>query len=165
MKSPAIAHATDSAFPPAYFADARQDVGDCLLLSMTMNASPPRPRFNLEQAAPDGRGDTERRRDSSTTFGVRRLRCPRVELSRAGDMDGGRKVHGRPDPWILNEKGSRRLIGRRLNWSLTIRCRMKWKPVESAPSMLSHQMIGNPKLLTRCARGSKRKCSGRPSRS
>ena len=70
-----------SSFAPADFADAGEDVGDRLLLSVMMHA---RARFrrHLEQAAPDDRRYAERRRDGGATFRARRLRCSRIEFSR-----------------------------------------------------------------------------------
>jgi hypothetical protein len=37
--------------PPANFTDSRQDVGDCLLFAMMVDARPS-PRFDLKQSAP-----------------------------------------------------------------------------------------------------------------
>src|SRR5476649_2858634 len=54
------ARAKFSCCAPAHFADAGEDVGDRLLLSVMMN-SRPRFRFHLEQAAPDRRGNAQRR--------------------------------------------------------------------------------------------------------
>ena len=81
---------------PAYFADARQDVCDRLLLSVMVNSCT-RSRFYLERTAPDCRSDAQCRRDSRTTFGAWRLGRSGIELSRADDMDGCRCTHGVPD--------------------------------------------------------------------
>lgn len=56
-----------ASFAPADFADAGEDVSDRLLLSMMMD-SRPRSRLHLEQSAPDGRCNAERRRDGGATF-------------------------------------------------------------------------------------------------
>jgi len=75
-----------SLFAPADFADAGEDVGDRLLLSVMMD-SRPRSRLYFEQAAPDCRRDAERGRDSGATFGARRLSCALIEFSRADDVN------------------------------------------------------------------------------
>jgi hypothetical protein len=59
---------------PTDLANAREDVGDRLLLSVMVNAGPrsrfhgPRSRFHLEQAAPDGGCNAERGGDSGAPF-------------------------------------------------------------------------------------------------
>src|SRR3984957_782544 len=58
-----------SSFAPANFTDTRENVRDRLLFPVMMNACPG-PWFHLEQPAPDGRRDTEGRRDRGTTLGT-----------------------------------------------------------------------------------------------
>jgi len=74
MKSPAFARDRFASLAPADLTDAGENVGDRLLFAVMMN-----PRSgawcHLEQATPNGRCDTERRRDSGAAFGARRLRC------------------------------------------------------------------------------------------
>src|SRR6266481_1813835 len=84
-----------TSFAPADLANAGEDVGDGLLLSMMMN-SRTGSRLHLEQSAPDRRGDAERRRDGRAPFGARRLRRSRIEFSRADDVDCSRRTHGVP---------------------------------------------------------------------
>lgn len=81
---------------PSYFADAREHVGDRLLVSVMMY-SRPRSRLHLEQAAPDSGRDAKRWRDSGATFGAWRLRCSRIELGGADDVNFRRRTHGVPD--------------------------------------------------------------------
>src|ERR1700730_9691792 len=83
-----------SCVAPADFADAREDVGDRLLFSVMMYSGP-ESRSHLEQTAPDGRCNTERRCDSDATLRARSLRRFLVEFSRADDVDCGR-AHGIP---------------------------------------------------------------------
>jgi hypothetical protein len=63
-----------SSFSPANLADARKNVRDRLLFPVMMN-SRQGSWFHFEQPAPDGRRNTEPRRDRGTTLGARRLRC------------------------------------------------------------------------------------------
>ena len=63
-----------SSFAPANLTDARKNVCDRLLFPVMVN-SRPGSWVHLEQAAPDRRRNTERRRDRGTTLGARRLRC------------------------------------------------------------------------------------------
>ena len=103
---------------PAYFADARQDVCDRLLLSVMVNSCT-RSRFNLERTAPDCRSDAQCRRDSRATFGARRLCCFMVEFIRADDMDCGGGIHGVPDHFeIGGHEVKWRQIREPLNWGL-----------------------------------------------
>src|SRR5882724_12159130 len=81
---------------PANLADAGQHISDRLLFSMMVNSGP-RSRFNLEQAAPDGRSNAQRRCDSLATFGARRLCGAQIEFSRADDVDCSKRAHGVPD--------------------------------------------------------------------
>ena len=67
---------------PADFADARQDIGYRLLLSMMMDASTSS-RLDLEQPAPQRRLDAELRCDRGQAHGAWRLCRSRVE-SRPG---------------------------------------------------------------------------------
>src|SRR6267154_3543 len=81
---------------PANLADAGEHIGDRLLLSMMVNSGP-RSRFDLEQAAPDGKSNAQRRCDSLATFGARRLRGSEVEFRWADDVDCSRRAHGVPN--------------------------------------------------------------------
>ena len=63
-----------SSFAPANLADAQKDVRDRLLFPVMMN-SRPGSWFHFKQPAPDGRRNTERRRNRGTTIGARSLRC------------------------------------------------------------------------------------------
>src|SRR5437660_1900116 len=77
--------------PPPNFADARQNICDRLLLAMMMDAGAclwP----DLKKAAPQGRVDTELRRDGSQAQGAGSLCRSGMEFGRAEDLDGG----GRP---------------------------------------------------------------------
>jgi hypothetical protein len=104
---------------PAYFADAGENVGNRLLLSVMVNSCP-RSGFHLEQAAPDRRSDTERRRDCRASFGARRLRGRAIEFIRADDMDCSSKIHGVPDRFASGQREAKRRPSReRLNWVLT----------------------------------------------
>src|SRR3982074_212684 len=82
-------------FAPADFAAAGEDGGDGLLLSVMMDSGP-RSRQYLEQAAPDCRGDAERRRDGGAAFRARRLRRSRIEFSWPDDVDRSGRTHGVP---------------------------------------------------------------------
>jgi hypothetical protein len=63
-----------SSFAPANLADARKNVRDGFLFPVMMY-SRPGPWFHFEQPAPDGRRNTECRRNRGTTLGARSLRC------------------------------------------------------------------------------------------
>src|SRR5437868_14910568 len=63
---------------PADFADAQQDIGDRLLLSMMMDARTGS-RFDLEQPAPQRRLDAKLRCDRGQAHGAWRLCGSRVE--------------------------------------------------------------------------------------
>ena len=81
---------------PADFADARQDIGDGLLLSMMMDAGT-RPRLDLEQPAPQRRLDAELRCDRGESHRARCLRRSRVKSVRAHNTNWrifGHHVHG-----------------------------------------------------------------------
>ena len=80
---------------PADVAGSRENVCDRLLFSVMVNARA-RSRFDHEQATPDRRRDTERRRDRGEAFGPRRLRRSLIEFSRADDVYGSRRAHGIP---------------------------------------------------------------------
>src|SRR5258708_19213601 len=66
---------------PADFADARQDIGDRLLLSMMMDARTGS-RLDLEQPAPQRRLNAELRCDRGQAHGAWRLCRSRVESGR-----------------------------------------------------------------------------------
>lgn len=72
--------------PPAYLADARQDISDRLLLSMMVNAGACS-RLDLEQPAPQRRLNAELRGDRRQANGPWRLRRSRVECSRTDDAN------------------------------------------------------------------------------
>jgi hypothetical protein len=110
-----------SSFAPANFTDARENVRDRLLFPVMMNACPG-PWFHLEQPAPDGGRDTERRRNRGTALGARRLRCCPIELRRADDVDCSRRAHGVPHQfgWLFNRGVRQRLTGQPLNWRLVV---------------------------------------------
>src|SRR5260370_29769870 len=81
---------------PADFADARQDIGDRLLLSMMMDARTGS-RLDLEQPAPQRRLHAELRSDRGQAHGAWRLCRSRVESGRADNANWGifgRHVHG-----------------------------------------------------------------------
>src|SRR5258708_23466954 len=78
---------------PADFADARQDIGDRLLLSMMMDARTGS-RLDLEQPAPQGRLDAELRCDRGQAHGAWRLCSSPVDSVRADNATWG--VFGHP---------------------------------------------------------------------
>jgi hypothetical protein len=75
-----------SARTPAHFADARQHIGNRLLLAMMMDACTGS-RHDFEQAAPQRRLDAELRRDRGQADGARRLCRARVESGRADNTN------------------------------------------------------------------------------
>ena len=72
---------------PADFTDARQDIGDRLLLSMMMN-SRAGARSHLEQSAPQHRLDAELWRDRRQAHRSWRLRRSLIESGRTDNADG-----------------------------------------------------------------------------
>src|SRR5580704_13462801 len=80
---------------PADFANARQDIGDRLLLAMMMDARMGS-RLDLEQPAPQRRLDAELRCDCRQAHGARRLCRSQVEFGRTDNANReifGRRVH------------------------------------------------------------------------
>ena len=77
---------------PADFADARQDVGDRLLLAMMVNARAGS-WLDLEQAAPQHRIDAQLWRDSCLAYGTWRLCCCLVKSGRADNANGREGGH------------------------------------------------------------------------
>jgi hypothetical protein len=73
---------------PADFADARQDIGNRLLLSMMMDARTGS-RLDLEQPAPQRRLDAELRRYRGQAHGARRLCRSWVKSGRADNANWG----------------------------------------------------------------------------
>src|SRR5882724_8998439 len=98
---------------PADFADARQDIGDRLLLSMMMDARTGS-RLDLEQPAPQRRLDAELRCHSGQAHGAWRLCRSRVESGRADNANWGIFGHHIHE-WLL--------IGLDAPASLKARCR------------------------------------------
>src|SRR5208337_5338044 len=90
---------------PADFADARQDIGYRLLLSMAMDASTSS-RLDLEQPAPQRRLDAELRCDRGRAHGAWRLCRSRVESGRADNANWGIFGH-HVHEWLLvgNDSG------------------------------------------------------------
>src|SRR5258707_705919 len=85
---------------PADFANARQDVGDRLLLTMMVNAGAGS-RLDLEQAAPQHRVDAELWRDCCLAYGAWRLCRCLVEPGRADNADGGIGGHILKGSWLM----------------------------------------------------------------
>jgi hypothetical protein len=71
---------------PTDVADAREDIGDGLLLAMMMDAGTGS-RLDLEQPAPHCRVNAELRRDRSEAYGSRRLRRSRIKPGRGDDSN------------------------------------------------------------------------------
>jgi len=71
---------------PTHFANAREDIGDGLLLAMMMNAGA-RSGLDFEQSAPHRRFNAELGCDRRETQGSRRLRRSRVKPSGADDSN------------------------------------------------------------------------------
>src|SRR5580700_892885 len=84
---------------PADFADARQDIGDRLLLAMMMDARMGS-RLDLEQPAPQRRLDAELRCDCRQAHGAWRLCRSQVESGRAHNANWGIFGH-RLHEWLL----------------------------------------------------------------
>src|SRR5437016_6449496 len=74
--------------PPADFADARQDVGDRLLLAMMVNSGTGA-RFDLEQSAPQRRLDAGLRRNRGQAHGAGRLCGSLIEFGWTDNANGG----------------------------------------------------------------------------
>ncbi len=85
---------------PADFANARQDVGDRLLLAMMVNARAGS-RLDLEQAAPQHRVDAELWRDCCLAYGAWRLCRSLVEPGRADNANGGIGGHVLKGSWLM----------------------------------------------------------------
>src|ERR1700730_7431731 len=85
---------------PADFANARQDVGDRLLLAMMVNARAGS-RLDLEQDAPQRRVDAELWRDCCLAYGAWRLCRSLVEPGRADNADGGIGGHVLKGSWLV----------------------------------------------------------------
>jgi hypothetical protein len=148
-----------SSLAPANFADARKNVRDRLLFSVMMNSCPG-PRFHLEQPAPDGGRDTERRRDRGTTLGTRRLRCCQIELRRPDDVDCSRRAHGVPYQFgssIFNRGIMQWLIAEPVNCGLVLRVELRrsaWRIlriariITTAPAasrFKTHEVVPSPR--------------------
>src|SRR6266446_7065676 len=84
---------------PADFADARQDIGDRLLLSMMMDARTGS-RLDLEQPAPQRRLDAELWCDRGQAHRAWRLCRSRIESGRADNANWGIFLH-HDHEWLL----------------------------------------------------------------
>ena len=92
MKSPAFAHGVFAPGAPADLVEARQDIGDRLLLSMMVDPGTGS-WLDLEQPTPQCRLNAALRCDRSSVQRAWRL-CPsRAELRRTDNADGRTLVH------------------------------------------------------------------------
>src|SRR5258708_16141167 len=89
---------------PADFANARQDVGNRLLLAMMVN-SRAGSRLDLEQPAPQHRVDAELWRDRCQAHRAWRLRRFLVEPGRADNADGGIGCHHVHEELLADDLG------------------------------------------------------------
>ena len=85
--------------PPADLADAREHVGDCLLLAMMMDAGTGS-GLDLKQSSPHGRLNAKLGRDCGKAHRTCRLRGPEVESGWAYDVDWRISIY-REHEWFL----------------------------------------------------------------
>jgi hypothetical protein len=92
---------------PTHFADARQHIGDRLLLSVMMYTRTGS-RIDLEQPTPQGRLNAELGCDRGEAHGTLRLCRSRVKSGRADNANWEISVYHDNEPFVVGEEGQPR---------------------------------------------------------